>query len=385
MRNVQGEKAMKLTSHERIMRIFQNKEIDRPALKLWGAGHEEDRRFLHPAYAPVQKLAARTSDVFAGLGFPCNLCAGQYIEQYTERWQEDTPDPLWKNAHTVFHTPKGDLHSINRISTVGEPSYIVEHMIKEPEDIEKLLSMEYKPYPVDPKVYHDLVGKVGDRGVVMPTVIEAGLIIHELLGSETLGYFSVDCREELQQLVDVYAARSLEHTKNMLDAGIVAPFAWVGPELYLPPLMGPAEFHDFVYKADKPICDLIHDRGGYVWVHCHGKVANFIDSFIDMGVDVLNPLEPPKNGDIHMGEIIKKYGNRIGWEGNIEIQDLLLSSPDQVRALIDECVRYGKDSGRFILCPSAGFEEYPFPTQHYIDNLLLYLQYGLEAVEGCRK
>lgn len=376
---------MKLTSKERIMRIFQNKEIDRPALKLWGAGLAGEYGYLHPSYEPVGNLAAEISDLFLGAGFPFNIYAGSKIKEYEEKWLEDTENPLWKNAHTVFHTPKGDLHMMEKVSTVGEPSYVMEHMVKEPEDLERLLSMEYEPFPIDRKGYDALVGRVKERGIVMASIDHAAYAVERMTGSETLAYFSIDYREELHQIIEVYFERLKEHVKRILDLGITAPFSWVGPELYLPPLMGPKDFQDFVHRYDKPICDLIHERGGYVWVHCHGKVANFIDSFIDMGVDVLNPLEPPKNGDIHLRNIIAKYGNKIGWEGNIEIQDLLLSSPDEIRSLIDECVRYGSESGRFILCPSAGFNEYPFPTQGYIDNLLLYLRYGLETVEKYRR
>jgi hypothetical protein len=104
-----------------------------------------------------------------------------------------------------------------------------------------------------------------------------------------------------------------------------------------------------------------------------------------MGVDILNPLEPPKNGDINMKKIIEQYGNRIGWEGNIEMQDLIQSEPERLRALIDECVEAGNTSGRFILCPSSGFMEYPRPSESYINNLLLYLNHGFERVEACRK
>ena len=32
-----------------------------------------------------------------------------------------------------------------------------------------------------------------------------------------------------------------------------------------------------------------------------------MDRFIDMGVDVLNPLEPGPNGDIVMSELVEKY------------------------------------------------------------------------------
>ncbi len=119
-----------------------------------------------------------------------------------------------------------------------------------------------------------------------------------------------------------------------------------------------------------------------MWVHCHGKVTSFIDRFIDMGVDVLNPLEPPKNGDVDIKQIVDKFGNAIGLEGNIEIQDLFAASEQTLKQLIGDCVSAGAPSGRFILCQSAGFMEYPDPTERYIQNLMTYLEYGHECV--CR-
>lgn len=374
---------MKLTSRERIERVFQNKEIDRPVFKLWGAGLNTEWA-LHPAYLPVNRLAAETTDLFGGAGFPFNIHAGQEISRYAEYYTTEADHPDWRYNHTVFHTPKGDLHMIDRVSTKGDPGFIIEYMIKEPEDIDKLLSMDYTPYPLERTGYDAAVAQMGDRGVVMVGLDHAAYAVQRLMGSETLAYFSVDERESLRHLIEVYAGRLLDYTKAILDLGIHGIFSWVGPELYLPPLMRPADFGEFVHDMDKPIGDAIHNAGGHVWVHSHGKVANFIDSFIDMGVDVLNPLEPLKNGDIDMNDIIARYGNRIGWEGNIEIQEILLSSRERLRYLIDECVEAGWKSGRFVLCPSAGYMEYPQPTEHYIDNLLFYLRYGLEAVERCR-
>ncbi len=373
-----------LTSAERIMRIFQNKEIDRPALKLWGADLNTGR-LLHPAYKPVAQLAAETTDLFGGAGFAFNIFAGSNTDRYIEQYVTETKNPDWVHQHTVLHTPKGPLHQIYQKSTKGEPGFIIEHMVKEPADMEKLLSMDYTPFSVNLTNYDNSVAQLGDRGVVMIGLPHAAYTVQSLLGSETLAYFSFDERESLTHLIETYAKRILEHTKAILSLGIKEPvFSWVGPEAYLPPLMSPADFNEFVHNMDKPICNEIHNAGGYVWVHSHGKVANFIDSFIDMGVDVLNPLEPPKNGDIDLNDIISCYGNRIGWEGNIEIQEILLSSKEKTRSLIDECVEAGNKSGRFILCPSAGYMEYPAPTEKYIENLMFYLQYGLEAVERCR-
>ena len=376
---------MRLTSHERLMRIFQNKEIDRPSLKLWGAGLDPEFA-IHPAYLPVNRLALEKTDLLGGVGFPFDIYAGRNMGRYKETYTTPTDNPDWQDAHTVLHTPQGDLHMIERQSLRGEHDYIVEHMIKEPEDIDAMLSMEYEPFDFDRAGYDAAGARMGDRGVMSVDISHAGYAAQRMMGSETLAYFSVDERERLQELIRVFGQRLENHTKQILSLGIEEPvFSWVGPEVLQPPLLRPEDFEEFVHDIDKPICDLIHNAGGHVWVHSHGKVAKLIDSYIDMGVDVLNPLEPPKNGDVFMDELVAHYGNRIGWEGNIEIQELLLSSQERIRQLIDECVAAGWKSGRFILCPSAGYMEYIRPTEQYIDNLLFYLNYGYEAVERCRR
>jgi len=374
---------MELTSRERIMRIFENKEIDRPALKLWGARPSAD--MLHPSYRPVHELACTKSDLFAVARSPFNVYYGQNSEKYIEKYYEDTDSSLWKDEHIIFHTPKGDLHGINRVSTVGEPSYTIEHLIKEPEDIGKMLSVEYVPFKFNSADYTEKQNELGDRGIVMFDLDHAAYAVQRLIGSENLAYFSIDCRKELAELTRVFSSRIINHAKEAIISGINGVFSWVGPELFIPPLMSPVDFDEFVFENDKKLCDVIHNGGGYVWVHCHGKVSNFIEKFVRMGVNVLNPLEPPKNGDINLEEVISKHSNCIGWEGNIEIQDIIESDPEHLKELIHTCVEAGNKSGRFILCPSAGYMEYPFPSEKYINNLMVYLNYGYECVENCRK
>jgi len=364
------------------MRIFQNKEVDRPALKLWGASL--DGFLLHPAYGPVCELATHLSDLFVGASSPFDIYCGRNKERQIESEIKDTNIETWKDKHVTFHTSKGDLHSVERISTVGEPSYTVEYMVKEPKDLKKLLSIDYEPFPFKMDDYVQKQTELSDRGVVMFNVDHAGYAMQRLIGSENLAYFSIDCRDELDEVMYVFSKRIREFVNTAIGAGVTGPFQWVGPELFIPPLMSPRDFEDFIYRWDKPLCDDIHNAEGYVWVHCHGKVANFIQRYIEMGVNILNPLEPPKNGDIHLETVIERYGNRIGWEGNIEIQDIIQAEPEKLKELIHTCVKTGSKSGRFVLCPSAGFMEYTFPSEQYIKNLLLYLQYGFECVEKCR-
>lgn len=373
---------MKLTSHERLMRLFRGQEVDRPALKLWGARLAGP--LLHPAYEPVSILAAEISDLMEEVRPPFDAVCGVHQSELLEIEEKPTEDPLWIDRHMTYHTPEGPLHSIKRISTVGEPSYTMEYAVKEPEDLKKLLSAPYAPFPFDPEPYRQRSRALGDRGVVNIRLDQAGYALQRLIGSENLAYFSVDCRDLLLEVLSLFSGRIRELARTVAENGIHGPFAWVGPELFIPPLLSPRDFEDFVYSFDHPLCDEIHNTGGYVWVHCHGRVLDFVERFIDMGVDILNPLEPPKNGDIHMAEAAERFGGRIGLEGNIEIQDILQAEPDRLMELIQSCVEAGNRSGRFLLCPSAGYMEYPFPSGRYIENLQLYLRYGLECVERCR-
>lgn len=373
---------MNLTSRERIMRVFRNEPYDRPVFKLWGAN--PGMKPACPAYKSVVDRALEVTDIFSGAGSPFNIYAGEYAGRFFRSETRPTGDPEWNDRITYCETGGGTLRSVDRVSTVGKPGYTVEHMLKEPGDLKKLLTLPYEPYPADMKGYRNECARIGDRGIVTFGLDDPAYALARMAGSENFALFSCDCRELVEEAVAVYSGRVHEHVKAVLSTGIAPVFSWVGPELCIPPLMAVRDFEEFVVDAEKPYCDAIHDAGGFVWVHCHGKVAKLMESFIRMGVDVLNPLEPPKNGDVVLSEIAERFGSRIGLEGNIEIQELLTAETEDLKELMRECVAAGAKSGRFILCPSAGFMEYVNPELRYIDNLMTYLYYGYELVEALR-
>ena len=118
---------MQLTSKERIMRIFQNKEIDRPALKLWGAELNTEK-LLHPAYKPVAELAASTTDLFGSAPFTFNINAGKNIDRYVENYTTDTEKPDWKDSrrlvlyyHQLIHLL---LHVQQQLLTQNADQYL---------------------------------------------------------------------------------------------------------------------------------------------------------------------------------------------------------------------------------------------------------------------
>lgn len=127
-----------------------------------------------------------------------------------------------------------------------------------------------------------------------------------------------------------------------------------GQEYVVPPLHGPRDFCDFNVRYDKPILDQIHDAGGRVHIHCHGSMKKVLQGFVDMGTDVLHPFEPPPMGDIFAREAKDLARGRMCLEGNIQINRMYESSPEEIRRETRQLIRDAFDDGKgLIVCPTA--------------------------------
>lgn len=375
---------MNLSSRERIMRILRCEPVDRIAVKLWGL--EPGQQLMHPDYQPVYDLAVEKTDLFCNSGAPFDFVAGQNEQRYETTRKKISRE--WTEVETILHTPEGDLYQKALESNLGKPGYVMTHLIKEPADVKKLLSIPYEPYPISLDRYVKRDAEIGDRGIVIFGLDHPGYAVQRLMGSELLAFMSIDDRDLLRDLVNVFASRLRQFVEQALDAGLRTcdkkqgfVIGWVGPELLIPPLLSFKDFDEFCFDIDKPLIDLIHHAGGNVWIHSHGKMSRLIRRFADMGCDALNPVEPPPMGDIVLDDAFSETGGKMALEGNIEIHEIMQSSESRLEALIEEAVAVGARHGRFILCPSTGYMEVPQPSKTMIRNLLTYVRYGLQCAE----
>jgi uroporphyrinogen decarboxylase len=118
-------------------------------------------------------------------------------------------------------------------------------------------------------------------------------------------------------------------------------------------------------RREKP--DLI------VIMHSDGAVSPLIEDFIEIGVDVYNPVQPNVSGsDPH--ELKNKYGKQISFFGGID-QQFLLPSGDvkKIRAEIKERISIlGKDRG-YLLAPAHILQ-----TDVSMDTIELMIQAAIE-------
>jgi len=91
-----------------------------------------------------------------------------------------------------------------------------------------------------------------------------------------------------------------------------------------------------------------------IWYHSDGDITEIVPDLIEIGVDILNPVQPECMNPF---EIKKKFGRNLVIDGAIGTQSVFpFGSPADVEKAVLEAIELLDDSGGFILSPSHVIE-----------------------------
>jgi uroporphyrinogen decarboxylase len=92
--------------------------------------------------------------------------------------------------------------------------------------------------------------------------------------------------------------------------------------------------------------------GLVVIFHSDGAVAPLIDDFIELGVDVYNPVQPNVPGS-DPEELVRKYGGRISFFGGVDQQELLPKGDKaEIRQELERRARIMGSKGGYLMAPA---------------------------------
>lgn len=101
------------------------------------------------------------------------------------------------------------------------------------------------------------------------------------------------------------------------------------------------------------INDWVHENTPWkTFYHCCGSIVNYLDDFVDMGVDILNPVQISAKGmDAHM--LKEKYGDKlVFWGGGVDTQRVLpFGTPEEVRRQVRERLELFSQGGGYVFSP----------------------------------
>jgi uroporphyrinogen decarboxylase len=114
-------------------------------------------------------------------------------------------------------------------------------------------------------------------------------------------------------------------------------------------LMSPEDWRRFLKPNLKKITGMAKKHDKVIMLHSCGNVYEIIPDLIDLGLDILHPIQPEVM-DIY--QLKREFGNDISFQGGLRTQDLLpLGNPDDVKKEVRKLKRKMGKGGGYILEP----------------------------------
>ena len=94
------------------------------------------------------------------------------------------------------------------------------------------------------------------------------------------------------------------------------------------PMISPQAFRDHVFPWYREIAHRCHKNNRIFFMHSDGNLTDLMEDVIDMGVDVLQPIDPTCMDIVKMK---KEYGDRISLVGNVANELLRSGTVEEVK------------------------------------------------------
>jgi uroporphyrinogen decarboxylase len=114
-------------------------------------------------------------------------------------------------------------------------------------------------------------------------------------------------------------------------------------------MISPDIFEDLFKPALKKIVDSVksYRKDLPVAFHSDGAISKIIDSLVEIGIDILNPLEPLEATDWRA--VKQKYSDSLCFMGGVDLKKALRGSPEDVARDVLRCIDTFADGGGYIL------------------------------------
>ncbi|MBC8875730.1 MAG: uroporphyrinogen-III decarboxylase [Planctomycetes bacterium] len=130
-------------------------------------------------------------------------------------------------------------------------------------------------------------------------------------------------------------------------------------------LFGKPQWHEFLRPTLVAMSRIAKRHGSYYYQHCCGAVRDLIPELIDVGVDVLDPLQVKAAGMVP-AELKAEFGGRLCFSGGVDEQELLpRGTPEQVAGAVRELIDVMAPGGGFFLGPTHNFQA-DIPTENIL-------------------
>jgi len=279
---------------------------------------------------------------------------------YDEEVIEDVPG-AFKRIRRRQRTAVGPFTAVTQhFYGDGDPNdyHWEKRYVETRDDFERLATAERRIRPFDREAYNRGCRDAGERGLPCTGLFHPlGTLVRNSNMAEAYAWLLTEeglvlryleaCTEQI--VASLLAAKGAE----LADPIVFMTYAL---EMLIPPWLGMDHFDRLVFPYDRRVNEAVHAVGGRHRAHCHGNSGAYLERFADMGIDGVEPLEPPPYGDNDLADAKRRVGRRMLLSGNIPSQAFHLSDfkIDSIRDLVWRALDAGAPGGGFTLHTTGG-------------------------------
>lgn len=344
-----------MDSKSRMLKAWNFEEPDKVPLEIYLYSAAKDL----PGADKIREFQDKEADNFRGVpGFDWGFMG--LDTTYTEEIIEDIPGEF-KRMQKIHSTPAGKFTAITKhLYDEMDPGdfFWEKRFIETIEDFKRITQAERKIRPFDLEKYNQGCGEVGNRGLPCTGHFHPlGRLVRCSNMNEVYMWLLTEKRI-VMEFLERCTEQICDTLLSIKDKKLSEPpvFVTAALEMLTPPWMGKEHFNKLVFPFDKTANDAVHKIGGRHRAHCHGNSGEFLELFADMGIDAVEPLEPPPYGDNILAKAKKLVGKRMLLSGNVISQAFPLDSfkVGDVRELVKRAIEDGAPGGGFSLRTTGG-------------------------------
>ncbi|HPO13627.1 MAG TPA: uroporphyrinogen decarboxylase family protein [Candidatus Hydrogenedentes bacterium] len=112
-------------------------------------------------------------------------------------------------------------------------------------------------------------------------------------------------------------------------------------------LIHPDDWRNYYKPAYAQMFRKVRDGGAHVWMHLCGNITAILGDLIDLGLNVLNPVQPQA---MDLQQLARDFGGHVCFNGGVDVQGAMIhGTPEDVKRQAKELVHlFGQFNGGYI-------------------------------------
>jgi uroporphyrinogen decarboxylase len=329
-----------MNSKERVQLALRHQEPDRIPTDFWWSHETRDRllQYLH---------LKDTDQLQEFLGSDIRCVYPPYHGPKLKRFEDGAYEDFWGVIRKAYKHGSGEYDEVVFSPLANATSLGEIEKIRWPDpdwfDYEALNEMCDR--------YEDYAIMVGRMGIETQTIF---IQTWFLRGLDRVLLDLAENPEFVEALVKQIMNFRIDHVKRILAAvkgraEILQIADDYGMQEGL--LMNPSIWRRIFGPPLKTLCDLIHEAGLKVFLHCCGSSRKIIPDLIDLGIDILNPIQVRAAG-MDPKALKEEFGDRLCFHGAIDTQRTLpVGTKEEIVSEVRERIEVMGKKGGYILAP----------------------------------